>query len=224
MNIICELNNLLPSYSTTLPISKKEVLFTPFKVKDIKNISIILQEENKKIAFGSLLCILKNNTKLSEKEINSLCLADAEYLFLQIRSKSIDEILNLIYKDEKIKINILNISSRNKIQTKSINIGSNIKIELKTPTLKQLNKLSNFDKEDYYKACIKNIIIKNEIYDFEKYVPEEIKNILDNLPINVLNELDLFLKNEPELFVNFTSETTGEIKEVSGILNFFIFR
>lgn len=224
MDIISELNSLLPTYSTTLPISQKEVFFTPFRVKDIKNISIILQEENKKTAFTSLLSILKNNSKLSEKEIINLCLADAEYLFLQIRSKSVDEVLNLIYKDEKIKINIPSIKSKNILQAKTIEIGNNIKLELKTPSLKCLSKLNNFDKEEYYKACIKKIVIKNEIYDFEKYVPEQIKNILDNLPVKLLNDLDSFIKNEPELCVEFTSPKTGETKEVSGILNFFTFR
>jgi hypothetical protein len=225
MDIISELNSVFPTYTTILPVSKLNVCFTPFKVKDIKNISIVLQEENKKTAFVSLISILKNNTKLTEKEINDLCMADAEYLFLQIRSKSVDELLNLVYKEEKVKINISEIKVKNNIQTKIIVVSDNIKVELKTPTLKYLNKLESFEKEEYFKACIKKITIKNEIYDFEKYVPEEIKTILENLPIKVMNEFEQFVKNEPDLSVEISLPSCPEDKkEVSGILNFFIFR
>jgi len=224
MNIISELNNVLPFYSIELPVSKITVQFTPFKVKDIKNISIILQENNKKIAYDAMITVLKNNTKLSEKELYNLCLADAEYLFLYIRSKSIDEVLNLIFNDQKIKINISEIKIKNSLQNKTIDIGDSIKLFLKTPNIKLLNKLDNFEKNDYFKACIQKLSIKNEIYDCQKYIPGEIKDILDNMPIKVLNELETFIKNEPELFVNLEDKKTNEVKEVCGILNFFIFR
>ena len=43
MDLFNSLENLLPHYETVLPFSKEKVSFTPFRVKDAKNISIILQ-------------------------------------------------------------------------------------------------------------------------------------------------------------------------------------
>lgn len=222
MDIIKQINENLPLYSTVLPFSKKHVNFNPFKVKDLKNISVVLQENNKKLAFMSMVQILKNNSKLSEKEILSLCLADAEYLFLQIRGKSVEENLNLIYNNEKIKINISEIEYKNSIQKETFLISDGIKIVLKTPCLKDLLELESFEKENIINSCIENIIIKNEIYDKNKFIPNEIKNILDDLPLKFINDADKFLKSEPYLFVNLKTETGT--KEVSGILNFFTFR
>ena len=49
MELLNSIDELLPKYETILPFSKQTVEFTPFRVKDAKNISIILQEDNKKI-------------------------------------------------------------------------------------------------------------------------------------------------------------------------------
>ena len=46
-NILQSIEKLMPRYEAELPFSKEKVTFTPFRVKDAKNISIILQEENK---------------------------------------------------------------------------------------------------------------------------------------------------------------------------------
>lgn len=222
MDIIKQINEYLPTYTTVLPFSKKEVTFNPFRVKDLKHISIVLQENNKKLAFMSMVEILKNNSKLSEKEILSLCIADAEYLFLQIRGKSVEENLNLVYNNEKIKVNISQIEYKNKIQKETFSISDGIKIVLKTPNLKDLLELESFEKENLINSCIENIVIKNEIYEKNKFIPAEIKTILEDLPLKFINDADIFLKNEPSLFVNLKTETGT--KEVSGILNFFIFR
>jgi hypothetical protein len=120
--------DLLPTYSTELPFSKQKVLFTPFKVKDAKNISIILQEDNKKLALIAMVNVLKNCTK--DLAIQDLCMADAEYLFLQIRSKSIEEFITLVFNETKKQVNINELKVRNNINSSEINIGTNLKIVL----------------------------------------------------------------------------------------------
>lgn len=212
--------DLLPTYSTELPFSKQKVLFTPFKVKDAKNISIILQEDNKKLALIAMVNVLKNCTK--DVAIQDICMADAEYLFLQIRSKSIEEFITLVFNETKKQVNINELQTRNQINSSEINIGTNLKIVLETPKIKDLLNLDTLNKEDLIKACVKKLIVKNEIYYTNKFVPDELKNITDNLPISFMVKVDEFLKNQPELYVEI--EFNDEKKEVSGILNFFTYR
>lgn len=219
-DIIEFLNSTMPKYETTLPFSGKKVTFSPFKVKDAKNIAIILQENNKKLALKSMIDLLK--TYCPDFDPSNSCLADGEYLFLQIRSKSVDEVLNLIKENEKIQVNIADIKPRNTIKTEKIDLGHGICLYLKTPTIKDLLKLPTLDKEDLSKACIEKLIVKNEIYYTNKFMTEEIKNIIDNLPMSIIGKLDKFLKEQPELYLSLRFES-GE-KEVSGLLNFFIFR
>jgi hypothetical protein len=221
MNLIEELKTYFPKYETVLPVSKIKVSFSPFKVKDAKNLAIILQENNKKLALNALYEILKNNCEGVEPK--QLLMADAEYLFLQIRSKSIDEIISIIYENNKYKLNINDIKCVNNQQNKILNINNSIVIELEAPSLKDLMDLNSFEKNDFQQSCIKKIIVKNEIYDFKKYIPDEIKEIMNNLPISILSELDKFIQDQPKLTTLITL-TDGSEKEVNGLLDFFIFR
>ena len=214
------LKSLLPTYETTLPFSKQKVIFRPFKVKDAKSISVILQEENKKLALISLVELLKNNTE--NVNIMNLCMADAEFLFLQIRSKSVDEQLNLIYNQEKIQVYIPDIKYRNEVSSDTITLTNNVFITLETPSIKDLLKLDTLDKEDFLKACIKKVNVDGEIFHVNKFVPDDIKTILDNLPLNVLPKFEEFMKTQPELYV--VLETKDGDKEVNGLLRFFTFR
>ena len=136
MSLFESIESILPVYETVLPFSKEKVTFTPFKVKDAKNISIVLQENNKKLALVAMAELLKTNSKGAN--IINLCLADAEYLFLQIRSKSVDEQLNLIYNKEKIQVFIPDIKTRNEIKDATIKLNQNTYLTLETPSLKDL--------------------------------------------------------------------------------------
>jgi hypothetical protein len=221
MNLLDELNVYFPKYEVVLPVSKLKVLFTPFKVKDAKNLSIILQENNKKLALIALYEIIKNNT--NNIDINELCIADAEYLFLHIRSKSVDEHISVIFEKNKYELNISDIVCVNSLNKKIVNINNNIFIELESPIFSDLIKLNSFETNDFYKVCIKKIIVQKEIYDFNKFVPDEIKEIINNLPISVLKEFDNFLSNQPRLTTKIKL-LDGSEKEVNGVLDFFIFR
>ncbi len=221
MNLLDELNVYFPKYEVVLPVSKLKVLFTPFKVKDAKNLSIILQENNKKLALIALYEIIKNNT--NNIDINELCIADAEYLFLHIRSKSVDEHISIIFEKNKYELNIADIVCVNSLNKKIVNINNNILIELESPIFSDLLKLNSFETNDFYKVCIKKIIVQKEIYDFNKFVPDEIKEIINNLPISVLKEFDNFLSNQPRLTATIKL-LDGSEKEVNGVLDFFIFR
>jgi hypothetical protein len=220
MDLMSSLKSLLPTYETILPFSKQKVIFRPFKVKDAKSISVILQEENKKLALISLVELLKNNTE--NVNIMNLCMADAEFLFLQIRSKSVDEQLNLIYNQEKIQVYIPDIKHRNEISSDTVTLTNSVFITLETPTIKDLLKLDTLDKEDFLKACIKKVNVSGEIFHVNKFVPEDIKTILDNLPLNILPKFEEFMKTQPELFV--VLQTQDGDKEVNGLLRFFTFR
>lgn len=219
MNILNNLNSFIQSYETTLPFSKKKVSFSPFRVKDAKTLSIILQEDNKKLALKNMVELLKNCT--INVNIEELCLADAEFLFLQIRAKSVDEMLNLIYNNEKIQVNIDEIKHRNEICNEELSIGTAILV-LETPLIKDLLKIDSFEKDSYRKIFIKKIIINNEIFKLNKFLTDELKQFIDNLPLSVIPKLDAFAKKQPELYLKIN--TSNEEKEVSGLLSFFIFR
>jgi hypothetical protein len=219
-NITNTLKNLLPQYECFLPFANKKVFYTPFRVKDAKNISIILQENNKNLILNSLYDILTSNTK--DVNIDDLCLADAEYLFLNIRSKSIDEQISVKINGVSTKINIPDIKFRNKPIDENIVLDSGAVLRIKSPTLKDLKNCDFNDSQAILKKSIESITIHNEIYHLNKFLNNQAQQIIDNLPLSFLSEMKKISKKEPELYVTIQSEE-GE-SEVSGILNFFTYQ
>jgi hypothetical protein len=218
MDILNLFKDSQPKFETTLPFSKKKVLFTAFKVKDAKKISLILNEDNKKLSLLALYECIKDNCDL--KNVQDLCLADAEYLFLQIRSKSVDELINVIVNQEKTQIGISNIENKNAIQSLNIPVGESITITLATPSLSDLLKQDSFSDEIYSKSCIKSIIISGQVFYLDKFVNEKCKELIDNLPLFTMKQINEFVKNEPRLW--FKVEKENSESEVSGFLSFFI--
>jgi len=216
-----EIKNLLvPVYECILPFAKKTVAYSPFKVKDVKNLTIILQEENKKISFQAMVELLKANAK--DADINNLCLADAEYLFLQMRGKSVGESVGLKYNNESVKFNVNEIQFRNNFYDEEHRITDKVIVRIKTPKIKDLIGLDFDDKFSVIKKYIKEIKVGNEIYDINKFVPEKIKDLIENLPYSFLKKMEDVFTKQPELYV--TLQTSEGEKEVSGTLNFFTLR
>jgi len=217
MDIIKLFNENQPKYETTLPFSKEKVLFNAFKVKDAKKITMVIQEQNKKLSLIALYECLSSN---SNANVLNMTLADAEYLFLQMRTKSMDEYINVNVADKKVKIKIDDLKIFNKLQDHHVNVGNNIILNLKTPRLKQLLALDQFSEETYAKACIESLSIHGQLYYVEKFVPKEFEQIIDNLPLSVSKEINEFVKNEPSL--KFEIKTEESESEVTGFLSFFI--
>jgi hypothetical protein len=217
-DLIKNIQSSLPTYDVVLPFSKEEITFTPFKVKDSKNLSIILQEDNKKLALKALVDLLKNCCiKVNPLE---LCLADAEYLFLMIRSKSVEENINLIVNNNSIKINIYDIKTKNDYVKSEITVSPKLSLKIETPKLKHLLQLNDLSKKNLLLSSIKEIVVNKEVYEVDKFIPKEISEFLENLPLNVLSQLEKI--EHPEL--QFSIKVNDEESEVSGFLSFFILR
>ena len=216
-NIIETIDSLFPVYECVLPFSQKNVKFTPFKVKDAKAISLISEEKNKKLILNCLIDLLKNKTK--NVDIMDLCLADAEYLFLKIRSKSVGENISLIVENKHVNLNIDEIKTKNTLAEKEIKISPSLTLKLRVPKLKNLIDINLDNKEEYINSMIFSATVGNEYFDLEKFVPEKIKEIIDNLPLKFLNELDSFYKEQPQLYIKLQNDS--DEREVQGILTFF---
>ena len=96
-----------PLYNVTIPSLKKEVKFRPFLVKEEKALLLAQQSEDSKVMINTLKSIIENCI-VDDIDSDKLAIFDYEYLFTQIRAKSVGEIVELIFlcddcDDEKAK-------------------------------------------------------------------------------------------------------------------------
>ena len=141
-----------PSYQLELPSTGKPVNYRPFLVKEEKVLVIALESEDTKQITNSIKAVLKSCVLTKGIKIETLPTFDIEYLFLNIRGKSVGEELdvNIICPDDgetevPVKINLDDIEvQKNEEHTNQIKLDDSLMMELKYPSLDQLIK-SNFD-------------------------------------------------------------------------------
>jgi hypothetical protein len=219
--ILNKLRGLEPEYKVTLPNSKKEVAYTPFKMKDQKTLSLIAEEKS----IGSIvknLCELLRSCS-SEKKPELLHISDFEYLFLQIRGKSVEEKIDLIIEDDKkisFALKIDDIKFEPGIVSKNLVVVDNIILELKQPTVMDYISVDSLDENLLFTRIVKTITIDKHRYDLSILKTQDIQKILDEVYLKHSNPLKEFLKSGPKL--TYAVVTEDKTITIEGFLRFFI--
>ena len=89
-----------PVYETTLPLTKKKIKFRPFRVKEQRNLLMALESGDKDTMEKNIKQILTNCTLTDKINIDTLPIIDVEFYFLQLRARSVGEIVHNKYKCE----------------------------------------------------------------------------------------------------------------------------
>lgn len=225
----------LPSYTMTLPVTGTVVSFRPFVVREEKVLLIALQSKNPKQIADALRNVVFacTNSVLDTKKIG---VAEAEYAFLQIRSKSIGEEVKPQVKCSscqtettiKIKLDSIEMKKSEKDTIDStIIISDDLSLVMRYPSIHDAG-IQDGEVEVAFslvESCIESIILKDQIYTRKDVDTKEITELIDNLlPDQFLKILD-FIKSTPELnytFIYNCPKCKEKVKvELSSITDFF---
>jgi hypothetical protein len=84
----------VPIYEITLPLLQKKVKIRPFRVKEEKILLMAMESEDDAAVLLAIKQIV-NNCCVDDMDVDSLPVLDLEYMFLQLRARSIGEIIDL---------------------------------------------------------------------------------------------------------------------------------
>ena len=168
-----------PTYELELPSTGATVKYRPFLVKEEKVLVIALESEDNKQITNAIKAVLKSCILSKGVKVENLPTFDIEYLFLNIRGKSVGEDLevNIICPDDKetqvpVTINLDEIEvQRNDNHTNKIKVDDSIMMEMKYPSLEQFIK-NNFDFNenvmdqsfDLIATCIDKVYTEDEVW------------------------------------------------------------
>ena len=132
-----------PTYELVLPSTGKTVKYRPFLVKEEKVLVIALESEDNKQITNAIKAVLKACVQTRGIKVEDLPTFDIEYLFLNIRGKSVGEELevNVICPDDEettvpVVINLDDIQvEKNEEHTNKIKLDKNLMMEMKYPSL-----------------------------------------------------------------------------------------
>jgi len=204
-----------PSYELELPSTGKKVKYRPFLVKEEKLLVLALETESTKDISTAIKTVLKNCIQTRGIKVENLPTFDIEYLFLNIRGKSVGEEVevNLIAPDDEVTevpvtINIDDIKiQKSEEHTNKVKLDDSLIMEMKYPSLDQFIK-SNFDfteevsmdqSFDLIASCIDKIYNEEEVWSTADCTKKEVKEFLEQMNSMQFKEIEKFFETMPKL-------------------------
>lgn len=215
-------------FTITLPSSNKKVEFRPFLVKEEKQLLIALEENTEKAIFEAIENIVYACT-FEKISISTIPQIDAEFLFLNIRNRSMGEGLTIIAKcgcgfKNEIDLDMTKVSFVNLDSQVDIIKLSDSQVKLAPPSFSDKSYMK--DEIELMARCMQYIKIGDETYDCKEEGLEETVKWLNDLSNPDLAKIDQFFKNLPKLVLDaeYTCLKCGESNKIhlEGLDNFFV--
>jgi hypothetical protein len=207
----------VPTYELTLPLSNKKVKYRPFTVKEQRNLLMAMEANDSETIQQSIGDIL-NNCNLTEGiEIDKLPIIDVEYYFINLRAKSVGEVVDARYRcnnevdgkncnnimETQVDLTKINVERPNDISNE-IQLTDKFVIKLKYPEFSSVKSAIKF--EDVNTLTF-NVIAQSVeyIYDGEQFyyaneVPQkEMVEFIENLSQDQFAKIEVFFENLPKI-------------------------
>ena len=233
-----------PTYELKLHSSNKRVRYRPFLVKEEKVLIIALESKNENEITNAVKDVLKKCILTKGIDVDSLPTFDIEYLFLNIRAKSIGEDIKLTVTcpdDNETKVPVTIYVDEIKVvkpkgHTKDIKLDDKLTLRMKYPSLNQFIE-SNFTTDDEAETlvdktfrvvadCIDTIYTEEDAWATKDYTPQERMDFVEQLNSSQYKKVEKFFSTMPKLthtieVVNPNTKEKGSVV-LEGLANFFV--
>lgn len=221
-----------PTYRITIPSTQKEVNFRPFTVQEEKLLLMAKNSEKTDDIINTVKQVIQNCI-VEPVDVNKFAIFDIEYIFINLRAKSVGEIVDLEYTDEetneniKFKVNLEDIQvKRNQDHKTKFPLYENIGVVMRYPTLEEVKAVEDNGKEEAVFTMLIRCI--DQIYDeetvYSDYTDKELNEFVNTLPMESMEAIQNFFQTMPSVEHTVKLKNRkGETKEVvlKGINSFF---
>jgi len=204
-----------PTYELELPSTGQAIQYRPFLVKEEKLLVLALESENTKEITTAIKNVIKSCIQTKGIKVEALPTFDIEYLFLNIRGKSVGEEIevNVMCPDDgetyvPVKINIDDIQVQKKEEhSNKIKLDDHLMMEMKYPSLDEFIK-SNFDFSaensmdqsfDLVASCVDKIYNEEEVWAAADCTKKEVHEFLEQMNSAQFKEIEKFFETMPKL-------------------------
>jgi len=230
-----------PTYELELPSTGQTIQYRPFLVKEEKLLVLALEGEDVKEITTAIKNVIKSCIQTKGIKVDTLPTFDIEYLFLNIRGKSVGEELevkllcpddNETYVPVSIPIDQIGIL-KNDDHTNKIKLDNSLMMEMKYPSLAEFIK-NNFDfggdatmdqSFDLIASCVDKIYNEEEVWAASDCTKKEINSFLEQMNSAQFKDIEKFFETMPKLShtIKVTNPKTKVESEVvlEGLASFF---
>ena len=204
-----------PTYELELPSTKKKISYRPFLVKEEKLLVLALESEDTKQITNAIKAVIKSCVLTKGIKVENLPTFDIEYLFLNIRGKSVGEEVevNIIAPDDEttsvpVKIMIDEIKVKeSEDHTNKVKVDDDLMMEMKYPSLNEfISNNFDFSEEnniersfDLIGSCIDKIYNEEEVWSLSDFSKKEVNGFLEQMNSKQFKEIEKFFDTMPKL-------------------------
>lgn len=201
-----------PLFELEVPSQNRTVKARPFVVKEEKILLTAQQSGQEKDIVLGIKQVLTNCIQDASFDIDSLTTFDLEFMFLKLRSRSVNNIIDVSYRDnedDKVYDFQIDLDTVEMLKTKPINnkimINENVGIVMKFPSVTVLESAPDNPEltsvvEYLVRSCIDQIFDENDVYLASDTPEEEMAEFVDNLDIETFTKIREFFDSLPSLY------------------------
>lgn len=225
-----------PLFELFVPSMNKSVKARPFVVREEKILLTAQQSGEEKDIILAIKQVL-NNCIADDFDVDELATFDLEYMFLKLRSRSVNNIIEVSYRDnedEKVydfQIDLDEVELKmNKDISNIIMVTDVLGIKMKYPSVTILDSVPDTNDagevvEYLIKSCVDQIFDEDSVYLSNQYTDEELTDFLDSLDIETFGKIREFFNNLPQMYhkIEYTNKN-GNLRtiELTTLSDFFI--
>ena len=231
-----------PIYELTLPSTKKKIKYRPFLVKEEKVLIIAMESEDTKEITNAVKTVIKNCILTRGVKVEALSTFDIEYLFLNIRGKSVGEEVDVMVTcpdDGVTQVPVTIALDEIKVQetkkhSRDIKLDNDLTLRMKYPSMEQFVQ-SNFaigddmslqDTFEIVSSCIEQVYNEEESWSASECSKKELADFMEQLSSKQFKQIETFFETMPKLSHTFKVKNpkTGVESEVvlEGLSSFFV--
>jgi hypothetical protein len=230
-----------PTFELEIPSIKKTIKYRPFLVKEEKVLILAMESEDPKQIAESVKTVITNCILTKGIKVADLATFDIEYMFLNIRGKSVGENIDVLITcpDDNqtqvpVSIDIDDIQViYNENHTRDIKLDSEYTLRMRYPSMQEFIK-NNFsqtadvsvdDTFDMIASCIEQVYSEEESWASSDVTKKELLDFVEQFTSKQFKEIEKFFETMPKLShtVKLNNPNTGVESEVilEGLTSFF---
>lgn len=225
-----------PLFDLFVPSMNKTVKARPFVVREEKILLTAQQSGGEKDIVLAIKQVL-NNCIVEEFNVDDLATFDLEYMFLKLRSRSVNNVIDVSYRDNEddkiysFQIDLDEVELKiEKDVSNIIKVTDTIGIKMKYPSVTILDNVPETDNSgdvvDYLiKSCVDQIFDEESVYPASDHTDEELDEFLDSIDIETFNKIREFFENLPQMYYKLEyTNANGNVRtiELTTLSDFFI--
>lgn len=233
-----------PTYELVLPSSGKKIKYRPFLVKEEKILIIALESQDTKEITNAIKQVLKDCILTRGVKVEELPTFDIEYIFLNVRGKSVGENIDLIitcYDDEETTVPVTVFIDEVQVQkdpehSPDIKLDDSLTLRMRYPSLDQFIRnnfdfASDQDSDSIEKSfeiiadCVDMVYTEEDSWAASDCTKKELISFIESMNSSQFKKIEKFFETMPRLSheIKVKNPKTGVVNEVTleGLSSFF---